>query len=55
MYDQFGESYAESLAQDYVIEGLGSRTVHQALADGTPPKEVWRAVCDTFDLPAAVR
>ncbi|MDA0563963.1 DUF3046 domain-containing protein [Streptomonospora sp. S1-112] len=55
MYDQFGEGYADSLARDHVIEGLGSRTVQQALADGVSAKEVWRAVCDTFDLPAAAR
>ncbi|GAA3755047.1 hypothetical protein HDA32_004242 [Spinactinospora alkalitolerans] len=55
MHEQFGETYAESLAQDYVIEDLGSRTVRQALADGVSAKEVWRAVCNTFGLPAAVR
>ncbi|SHI81907.1 Protein of unknown function [Nocardiopsis flavescens] len=55
MYEQFGEAYAQSLAKDYVIEGLGSRTVEGALADGASAKEVWRAVCDAFDLPAAAR
>ncbi|CAL9414742.1 hypothetical protein SUDANB121_01744 [Nocardiopsis dassonvillei] len=55
MYEQFGEAYAQSLAKDYVIEGLGSRTVERALADGVPAKEVWRAVCDAFDLPATTR
>ncbi|MDE3720035.1 DUF3046 domain-containing protein [Nocardiopsis sp. N85] len=55
MHEQFGEAYAESLAVDYVLAGLDSRTVHRALADGVAPKEVWRAVCEAFDLPAAVR
>lgn len=55
MNQQFGEAYAQSLAQDYVLEGLGSRTVHQALADGVSVKEVWRAVCDAFDLPSSAR
>ena len=55
MHGQFGEAYADSLARDYVIESLGSRTVHQALADGISAKEVWRAVCDAFDLPATAR
>lgn len=55
MGEQFGASYAESVAQDYVIDALGSRTVKQALADGTAPKEVWRAVCETFDIPAKAR
>ncbi|GAA3757493.1 DUF3046 domain-containing protein [Salinactinospora qingdaonensis] len=55
MYEQFGESYADSLAQDYVIERLGSRTVRQALDDGISAKEVWAAVCETFGVPAAAR
>ncbi|GLU46410.1 DUF3046 domain-containing protein [Nocardiopsis ansamitocini] len=55
MHEQFGESYADSLASDYVIEALGSRTVRAALDDGMGAKEVWRAVCDTFDVPAAAR
>ncbi|WP_067604965.1 DUF3046 domain-containing protein [Nocardiopsis listeri] len=55
MREQFGEVYAESLAKDYVIEGLGSRTIEQALADGVGAKEVWRAVCEAFDLPATAR
>lgn len=55
MREQFGEAYAESLAKDYVIEGLGSRTIDQALAEGTGAKEVWRAVCEAFDLPATAR
>ncbi|HJE57294.1 MAG TPA: DUF3046 domain-containing protein [Nocardiopsis listeri] len=55
MREQFGEAYAESLAKDYVIEGLGSRTIDQALADGVGVKEIWRAVCEAFDLPATAR
>lgn len=55
MREQFGEAYAESLAKDYVIEGLGSRTIEQALAEGVGAKEIWRAVCEAFDLPATAR
>ncbi|GAA1751620.1 MULTISPECIES: DUF3046 domain-containing protein [Streptomonospora] len=55
MNGQFGEAYAASLARDHVIDSLGSRTVDQALADGISAKEVWRAVCEAFDLPAAAR
>jgi hypothetical protein len=51
MRGQFGEAYAESVAQDYVIGSLGSRTVNQALADGEDAKVVWRAVCDAFHIP----
>jgi hypothetical protein len=55
MNRQFGEAYAPSLAKDYVITGLGGRTVEQALADGVDAKIVWHAVCDEFDLPERVR
>jgi hypothetical protein len=55
MRGQFGEAYAESVAQDYVIGSLGSRTVNQALADGEDAKIVWRAVCDEFHIPEVKR
>ncbi|MHB1596274.1 MAG: DUF3046 domain-containing protein [Streptosporangiaceae bacterium] len=55
MDDQFGAGYAQSVAKDYVIAGLGDRTVTQALADGEEAKKVWRAVCDAFQLPDRLR
>lgn len=55
MTEHFGATYAESFARDHVIEGLGSRTVTQALADGVSVKTVWRAVCDAADVPATLR
>jgi Protein of unknown function (DUF3046) len=55
MRAQFGEAYAESVAKDQVIAALGDRTVNQALADGVDAKTVWRAVCETFDVPQRLR
>jgi hypothetical protein len=55
MRAQFGDTYADSLAKDYVLAGLGSRTVNQALADGEDVKVVWRAVCDAFRVPERQR
>jgi hypothetical protein len=55
MRAQFGESYADSVAKDQVLTGLGDRTAAQALAEGTEPQLVWRAVCDTFELPESRR
>jgi Protein of unknown function (DUF3046) len=55
MREQFGDVYAESLAKDYVLSNLGGRTVNKALADGEDAKVVWRAVCDTFNVPDALR
>lgn len=55
MREQFGDTYADSFARDQVIERLGSRTVTQALADGESAKTVWRAVCETVDVPARLR
>ncbi len=51
MREQFGEAYAASVAKDYVLAALGSRTVNQALADGVDAKVVWRAVCEAFRIP----
>jgi hypothetical protein len=48
MRAQFGDVYADSVAKDYVLAGLGGRTVDQALADGEDVKVVWRAVSEAF-------
>ena len=55
MNSQFGESYAASVAKDYVLAGIGGRTVSQALADGVDAKVIWRAVCEAFDVPESLR
>jgi hypothetical protein len=51
----FGETYAESVAKDYVLSNLGGRTVDKALADGEDAKVVWRAVCEAFNVPDSLR
>jgi Protein of unknown function (DUF3046) len=55
MRAQFGDSYAQSVAKDFVLAELGGRTVNQALADGVDAKTVWRAVCEAFDVPERLR
>jgi len=55
MRAQFGEAYAESVAKDYVLSGLGNRTVDQALAEGVDAKTAWRAVCEAFKVPERQR
>ena len=55
MRAQFGEAYADSVAKDHVLAGLGGRTVNQALADGEDAKVVWRTVCDAFRVPDRLR
>jgi len=55
MRAQFGDAYADSVAKDHVLGNLGSRTVQQALADGTDTKTIWRAVCETFNVPESRR
>jgi len=55
MRAQFGDAYAASVAKDYVLADLGGRTVDQALAAGIEPKEVWRAVCEAFEIPEEAR
>jgi hypothetical protein len=55
MNQQFGEGYAESVAKDYVMAELDGRTIEKALTDGVAAKDVWRAVCATFDVPQRLR
>ena len=51
MADEFGGVRADMLARDHVFSSLGNRTVDQALEAGLPTKEIWRAVCDAFEVP----
>jgi hypothetical protein len=55
MAQEFGEIRADMLARDHVFSSLGGRTVDQALEAGLPPKEIWRAVCEAFEVPAERR
>ena len=55
MNQQFGATYAESYARDVVLRELDGRTIEQALAEGTSAKDVWRAVCEAVEVPAALR
>jgi hypothetical protein len=54
MNERFGATYAASLAADYRLPTLGS-TVDEALAAGVEVKDVWRAVCAEFEMPASLR
>jgi predicted metal-dependent phosphoesterase TrpH len=53
MNERFGRGYAESLAHDYRLPGLGA-TIEDALAAGVDAKEVWRAVCAEFEMPSSL-
>ena len=55
MRGQFGDTYAASVAKDYVLADLGGRTADQALAAGVEPKTIWRAVCEAFEIPEESR
>ena len=54
MEERFGATYARSLAADYRLPELGT-TIDDALAAGAEAKDVWRAVCAEFEMPAALR
>jgi hypothetical protein len=55
MDGSFGVGYARSVAHDQVIGELEERTIDEALAAGEDIKDVWRAVCVHFELPARDR
>jgi hypothetical protein len=51
MEARFGATYARSVAADYRLPALGA-TIDEAIAAGVETKDIWRAVCDEFDIPA---
>lgn len=51
MDERFGAAYAASLAADYQLPGIGL-TIDAAIAAGVETKDIWRAVCQAFDMPA---
>ena len=54
METRFGATYARSVAADYRLPALGA-TIDEAIAAGVETKDIWRAVCDEFDIPAHLR
>lgn len=54
MDERFGAAYAASVAADYRLPELGS-TINEALTRGVEAKEIWRAVCAEFEMPAQLR
>lgn len=55
MRQQFGEAYVDAFSRSYVFSDLGGRTVHEALAAGIDTRQVWQAVCASFDVPPKLR
>ncbi len=55
MATEFGRLRAEMLAQDHVMSALGGRTVDEALEAGMEPKQVWRTLCEEFEVPSERR
>lgn len=55
MQAQFGPVRAASVAHDHVFSAFGGRSADEALDAGVDPKEVWFAVCDTFEVPDSLR
>jgi hypothetical protein len=51
MDERFGVGYSRSVAADYRLPELGA-TIDEALRAGVEAKEVWRAVCAEFAMPA---
>jgi hypothetical protein len=50
-----GDAYSLMWTDTVVLEQLGHRTVSQALAGGTPCKQVWLAAWEALELPPADR
>ena len=55
MNTQFGLARAASVASDHVFSALDGQTVEEALKAGEDPKRIWAVVCETFEVPEALR
>jgi hypothetical protein len=55
MERQLGTGYARVWADTQVMRALGGRTAREALDAGEAPKQVWRAVHQTLELPPSER
>lgn len=53
MRARFGPVYAASVAADYRLPQLGA-TIDEALENGVAVREIWRAVCVEFEVPASL-
>ncbi len=53
--EQFGSGYFRVWASEFSLATLANRTVVQALGDGEPCKQIWRAVWQVLELPARDR
>lgn len=51
--EHFG-ARASWILDDLVLPGL-NRTAAEALDGGTPPRDIWTALCEETDLPASAR
>lgn len=51
---RFGAAYSRSVAADHRIPDLDS-TIDEAIGRGVETRDIWRAVCREFDMPADLR
>lgn len=55
MEHHLGSGYAQVWAHEQALRELDGRSVLQALDEGEPPKQVWRAVWSFLELSDAER
>jgi Protein of unknown function (DUF3046) len=55
MDSQFGSMRAQSVARDHVFSVLGGRSAVDAIEAGVPVRQVWRAICEEYDVPPKQR
>lgn len=53
--EEFGEAFGVALLRDLILDDLGDVSCEQALAAGVPPRQVWRALCRSCDVPESRR
>lgn len=51
MDEEFGATYARSLAASQALTAFGGRTVLDLVESGVPPRRVWEALAEQMDVP----
>jgi L-rhamnose isomerase len=51
MEQEFGSGYAGVVARTQSLGSIGGRTVHEAMDEGLPVRQIWEALVKDMDVP----
>ncbi|MCW4353829.1 DUF3046 domain-containing protein [Hoyosella sp. YIM 151337] len=51
VHAEFGPVFGQSVLRDHVLTAMGGVTASAAVARGSNLRDIWRAICEDFDVP----